>query len=119
MGVVKTPTPFTIDLTNPAAPSVTIDGVDVTASVTKIFLEADQHGLPTLTLQIAHGARVEGLAHIGVSTVASYADVADEIRSLDPGEIEHRASYGSDLSDDLMAATVQAVADMVAELDSP
>lgn len=104
--------PFRIDTTNPGAPVVEVDGVDVSDQVRALRLDcAPGTDLPVLTLELRPGAGpVEGAAEI--QTVAT--DLAGTVRAflaqLDPNEVQQAALNNHDMSRGLGAAMFAEIA---------
>jgi hypothetical protein len=120
---MQTVTPFAIDTRDPGSPRVEIDGVDVTASVSRLFVEVDTTvPLPVVTIQTALPGRIAGLGHVNVVHAPSGAEVADMIASLDPADLKREAlgampQLGQDTTAALVAVIARKVAEMIDELD--
>lgn len=120
---MQTVTPFNIDTRDPDSPQVTIDGVDVTSSVSRLFVEVDTAArLPVVTIQTARPGRITGLGHVNVVHAPSGAEVADMIASLDPADLKREAlgampQLGQDTTGALVTVIARRVAEMIDELD--
>ena len=104
-------TPFDIDATDPASPKVTIDGVDVTTSVSRLFVEVDAAvPLPVVTIQTALPGRIAGLGHVKVVHAPSGADIAAMVTALDLADMKAAVLNTPSLGTDTFAALQQVIA---------
>lgn len=88
---MQTPTPFRIDLRDPVAPMVAIDGQPV-ATVGMWLVLNPGDNMPTVTLAVQHPGVIEGVGHVRAEYHPDPTELADLIVGLPVAEVEEATS---------------------------